>query len=90
MIGTRERVVGLGLMLASAARSPATSIRVCLLTGGDDRSYALGMGSLRNDIIEAKTGFLCRPADAADLARTIRTYFASDLYENLEGRCSQI
>jgi glycosyltransferase involved in cell wall biosynthesis len=48
------------------------------------------VGSLRNDIIEAKTGFLCRSKDPADLARAIRTYFASDLYENLEARRSQI
>jgi D-inositol-3-phosphate glycosyltransferase len=54
-------------------------------------SYSFGLpviatdvGSLRNDIIEAKTGFLCRPADAADLARAIRSYFASDLYYDLE------
>ena len=60
-------------------------------------SYSFGLpviatdvGSLRNDIIEAKTGFLCRPADAADLARAIRSYFASDLYENLETRRSGI
>jgi len=60
-------------------------------------SYSFGLpviatdvGSLRNDIIEAKTGFLCPSKDPADLARTIRTYFASDLYENLEARRSQI
>jgi D-inositol-3-phosphate glycosyltransferase len=60
-------------------------------------SYSFGLpviatdvGSLRNDIIEAKTGFLCRAKDPADLARTIRTYFASDLYRNLEARRSQI
>jgi D-inositol-3-phosphate glycosyltransferase len=60
-------------------------------------SYSFGLpviatdvGSLRNDIIEAKTGFLCRAKDPADLARTIRTYFASDLYRNLETRRSQI
>ena len=60
-------------------------------------SYSFGLpviatdvGSLRNDIIEAKTGFLCQPADAADLARAIRSYFASDLYENLETRRSGI
>jgi glycosyltransferase involved in cell wall biosynthesis len=60
-------------------------------------SYSFGLpviatdvGSLRNDIIEAKTGFLCRSKDPAYLARTIRTYFASDLYENLEARRSGI
>jgi len=39
---------------------------------------------MRNDIVEAKTGFLCRRADAADLARAIRSYFASDLYHDLD------
>jgi glycosyltransferase involved in cell wall biosynthesis len=54
-------------------------------------SYSFGLpviatdvGSLRNDIVEAKTGFLCRRADAADLARAIRSYFASDLYHDLD------
>jgi glycosyltransferase involved in cell wall biosynthesis len=54
-------------------------------------SYSFGLpviatdvGSLRNDILEAKTGFLCRRADAADLARAIRSYFASDLYHGLD------
>ena len=53
-------------------------------------SYSFGLpviatdvGSLRNDIVEAKTGFLCRPADTADLARAIRSYFTSDLYHDL-------
>jgi D-inositol-3-phosphate glycosyltransferase len=54
-------------------------------------SYSFGLpviatdvGSLRNDIIEAETGFLCRPKDTADLARAIRNYFASDLYQDLD------
>jgi glycosyltransferase involved in cell wall biosynthesis len=51
---------------------------------------ATDVGSLRSDIMEAKTGFLCRANNPADLTRTIRTYFASDLYRNLEVRRSQI
>jgi D-inositol-3-phosphate glycosyltransferase len=54
-------------------------------------SYSFGLpviatdvGSLRDDIVEAKTGFLCGRADAADLARAIRSYFASDLYHHLD------
>jgi D-inositol-3-phosphate glycosyltransferase len=54
-------------------------------------SYSFGLpviatdvGSLKSDIIEAETGFLSRPADAADLARAIRSYFASDLYHYLD------
>ncbi len=60
-------------------------------------SYSFGLpviatdvGSLRDDIVEGGTGFLCRPKDPADLARAIRTYFASDLYQNLETRRNQI
>jgi glycosyltransferase involved in cell wall biosynthesis len=60
-------------------------------------SYSFGLpviatdvGSLKDDIVEGGTGFLCRPKNPADLARTIRTYFASDLYHNLETRRSQI
>jgi hypothetical protein len=36
--------------------------------------------------MKAKTGFLCRSKDPGHLARAIRTYFAGDLYENLEAR----
>jgi glycosyltransferase involved in cell wall biosynthesis len=60
-------------------------------------SYSFGLpviatdvGSLRDDIVEGKTGFTCRAKDPADLASAIRTYFSSDLYENLEERRSQI
>ena len=60
-------------------------------------SYSFGLpviatdvGSLRDDIIEGETGFLCRSKNPADLARAIRTYFSSDLYQNLETRRSQI
>ena len=60
-------------------------------------SYSFGLpviatdvGSLRDDIVEGETGFLCRPKNPADLARAIRTYFASNLYQNLETRRKQI
>jgi glycosyltransferase involved in cell wall biosynthesis len=45
---------------------------------------ASDVGSLREDIEEGKTGFICKPADAMDLAETIERYFASDLYRNLD------
>jgi glycosyltransferase involved in cell wall biosynthesis len=51
---------------------------------------ATDVGSLREDIIEGKTGFICRPEDAADLARVIETYFASDLYRSLNSRRQEI
>ena len=44
---------------------------------------ASDVGSLREDIVEEKTGFLCKPENATDLAETIRRYFASPLYEQL-------
>ena len=60
-------------------------------------SYSFGLpviatdvGSLREDIIEGETGFLCRPKDSTDLARTITTYFASELYQQLEARRRRI
>lgn len=51
---------------------------------------AADVGSLREDIIEGKTGFVCRPEDASDLARVIETYFASDLYGSLACRRQEI
>jgi len=53
-------------------------------------AIATDVGSLSDDIIEGETGFLCRPKNPTDLARTIRRYFASDFYQNLETRRSQI
>jgi len=53
-------------------------------------AIATNVGSLRDDIIEGETGFLCRPKNPADLATAIRTYFSSDLYQNLETRRNQI
>jgi len=48
------------------------------------------VGSLREDIVEGKTGFVCKPQDPADLATKIETYFASDLFKNLASRRSEI
>jgi len=45
---------------------------------------AADVGSLREDIVEGKTGFVCKPRDAEDLARTIQKYFASDLFRSLD------
>jgi D-inositol-3-phosphate glycosyltransferase len=41
------------------------------------------IGSFREEIVEGKTGHLCKPDDPADMAKTIESYFASDLYLNL-------
>jgi len=60
-------------------------------------SYGFGLpviasdvGSFRNDIIEGRTGFLCKPCDGDDLARAIEEYFESDLYKNLTARRQEI
>jgi glycosyltransferase involved in cell wall biosynthesis len=45
---------------------------------------ATDVGSLRQDIIEGKTGYVCKPLDPVDLARAIRRYFDSDLYRRLD------
>ena len=51
---------------------------------------ASDVGSFRGDILEGKTGFLCKPCDAADLARALATYFASDLFKGLPDRRGEI
>jgi D-inositol-3-phosphate glycosyltransferase len=42
------------------------------------------VGSFREEVIEGKTGYLCKPGDPVDLARTIETYFAGDLFRDLK------
>ena len=51
---------------------------------------ASDVGSFREDITEGRTGFLCRPCDAADLSRAIEQYFASDLFQTLDWRRHEI
>lgn len=51
---------------------------------------AADVGSLRDDIVEGKTGFAFKPEDPADLARVIEQYFASDLYTDLDSRRREI
>src|SRR5262249_47973244 len=60
-------------------------------------SYSFGLpvvatdvGSFREEIVEGKTGFLCRPADPLDLAMTLEKYFASDLYRSLGYRRQEL
>jgi glycosyltransferase involved in cell wall biosynthesis len=45
---------------------------------------ASDVGSFREEIIEGKTGFLCRPNDSNDLARALKTYFESDVFLSLD------
>lgn len=51
---------------------------------------AADVGSLREEIVEGKTGFVFAPEDPADLARAIERYFATDLYAELSRRRQEI
>jgi glycosyltransferase involved in cell wall biosynthesis len=51
---------------------------------------ASNVGSLKEDIIEGRTGFLCKPQDPNDLAKSIETYFCSELYRHLDSRRQEI
>lgn len=44
---------------------------------------ATDVGSLREEIIENETGYICKPEDPDDLAEKIEQYFNSELYRNL-------
>lgn len=48
------------------------------------------VGSIKEEIIEGKTGFLCKPCDAADLSKAIEKYFESDIFQDLENRRREI
>jgi glycosyltransferase involved in cell wall biosynthesis len=51
---------------------------------------AADVGSLKDDIVEGKTGFVFRSEDPVDLAGTIERYFASDLFADLNSRRQEI
>jgi D-inositol-3-phosphate glycosyltransferase len=51
---------------------------------------ATDVGSLREDILDGETGFVCRPRDPEDLARAIERFFDSDLFHHLDTRRLQI
>jgi D-inositol-3-phosphate glycosyltransferase len=51
---------------------------------------AADVGSLKEEIVEGKTGFVFAPEDPANLAETIERYFASDLFANLDTRRREI
>jgi D-inositol-3-phosphate glycosyltransferase len=48
------------------------------------------VGSLKQEIIEGKTGFVFKPEDPTELAEAIERYFASDLYKDLTRRREEI
>jgi glycosyltransferase involved in cell wall biosynthesis len=41
------------------------------------------VGSLKEDVIEGTTGYVCRPMDPADLAKSVGRYFSSEMHRNL-------
>src|SRR5207237_5832130 len=47
---------------------------------------AADVGSLKEEIVEGRTGLVCRPRDPVDLATQTQIYFAGDLLRNLERR----
>ena len=47
---------------------------------------AADVGSLKEEIIEGETGFVFKAEDVSDLANTIRRYFDSDLFRELDQR----
>ena len=51
---------------------------------------ATDVGSFSEDIVEGRTGFICKPRDPDNLATTIRRYFETDLYRELEYRRQDI
>jgi len=51
---------------------------------------AADVGSLKEELVEGKNGFVFRPADPADLARAIETYFSSDLFSRLDQQRGEI
>jgi glycosyltransferase involved in cell wall biosynthesis len=51
---------------------------------------ATDVGALREDIVEGKTGLICRPQDPGDLTRAVTDYYASKLFEQLAVRRSEI
>lgn len=60
-------------------------------------SYSFGLpviaadvGSLREVVVEGRTGMICKKEDPADLSDKIRSYFHSDLYTNLEDSMKKI
>ena len=48
------------------------------------------VASLKEEVVEGETGFVFRPQDSSDLAKTIGRFFSSDLFRNLQSRRPQI
>jgi D-inositol-3-phosphate glycosyltransferase len=53
-------------------------------------TIAADVGDLKDEIIEGSTGFIFKPEDPVDLAKTIERYFSSDLFLDLNNRRQKI
>jgi glycosyltransferase involved in cell wall biosynthesis len=53
-------------------------------------AIAADVGSLKEEILEGRTGWVVPPRDTAGLARAIEQYFASDLFAHLAERRQDI
>lgn len=51
---------------------------------------AADVGSMKDDVVEGKTGFVFKSCDPGELAKTINCYFESDLFANLDSRRQEI
>ncbi len=51
---------------------------------------AADVGSLKEEIVEGKTGFTFEPKNSKALAHVLQKYFQSDLYQELESRRQEI
>lgn len=51
---------------------------------------ATNVGSFEEEVVEGKTGFICNAGCAADMARIMREYFISDLYNHLDEKRDEI
>jgi D-inositol-3-phosphate glycosyltransferase len=51
---------------------------------------AADVGSLKDEIVEGRTGFTFKPENAPDLATTIERYFDSELFADLDNRRKEI
>jgi len=53
-------------------------------------AVANDVGSFREDIVEGRTGYICKPNDSLELATAIERYFESDLFKTLNSRRQEI
>jgi len=81
--------VELFMQAADAVALPYVSI---FQSGVPFLAYSFGLpviatdvGSLRDDILEGRTGYVCAPCDSDKLATTISRYFTSTMYRDRDG-----